>query len=184
MVNIDNALKIDGWMSEAELRWLAEQATKHTRILEIGSWMGRSTRALADNTAGVVVAVDTWAGSGEEHAKHLAGKPDGWLYEEFLRNAGNLHNVLPYRGRSVDTLGFFAAGNGDGFTDFDMAFIDGDHSYEAVCADILAVRPLLAEGALLCGHDMDAGRPGVVRAVKELVPNVKMAGAGSIWYAA
>jgi hypothetical protein len=58
-----NALAIDGWMSEREVAWLAHMAAQHHRIVELGSWKGRSTRALGDNTPGTVWAVDTWAGS-------------------------------------------------------------------------------------------------------------------------
>ena len=59
-LKLDKALSIPGWMTVTEFCWLAEQATKHLRIVEIGSYLGRSTRALADNTPGWVLAVDDW----------------------------------------------------------------------------------------------------------------------------
>ena len=49
MINITQALQIQGWMSEPELYWLAEQARKPITIVEAGSYCGRSARAIADN---------------------------------------------------------------------------------------------------------------------------------------
>ena len=161
MINLTNALKIHGWTSEAELTWLAEQASKRMRILEIGSWRGRSTRAMADNTQGIVYAVDTWNGTPEDgHMKMLEGKPEDWLFGEFKKNMAGTKNVNAVRGESAKILS--GDYSGDRYEEwysadatwlvsdflpfvgkFDMVFIDGDHSYEAVRADILAVRPLL-----------------------------------------
>ena len=60
-MNITRALQIPGMMSEEELTYLAELASDREWIVEIGSWMGRSARAMADNTKGTVYCVDTWA---------------------------------------------------------------------------------------------------------------------------
>jgi hypothetical protein len=54
----------------------------------------------------------------------------------------------------------------------DFAFIDGNHMYEAVCADIAAWWPKIRRGGLLTGHDYGTGRDaegiwGVKRAVDE-----------------
>lgn len=54
----------------------------------------------------------------------------------------------------------------------DFVFIDGNHLYESVCADIDAWWPKLRSGGLLTGHDYDTGRDaeglwGVKRAVDE-----------------
>jgi hypothetical protein len=58
----------------------------------------------------------------------------------------------------------------------DLVFIDADHSYEGCKADIEAWRPKLRPGGWLTGHDYDADRyPGVIQAVKELVPGYQLA---------
>lgn len=179
-INISKALAVPGMgLPEVELRFLAEQAGKHYAIAEIGSWMGRSTRALADNTPGTVVAVDTWAGTpGDAHMQTLAGKPADWVFGEFMRNTADLANLTACHMHSLDAAVYFADRR------FDIIFIDADHSYEAVKADILAWRELLAPGGLLCGHDFGPGqKPGVNQAVGELYPNAYI-GAGSIWVAA
>jgi len=188
MSDITRALQIGGMMRPTELQWLADQAEKHYRIVEIGSWIGRSTRALADNTRGSVYAVDTWAGSWQtdDDPDFQRGGPD-WLYSTFLKNTSDCAAVIPYRMSSLDAAKLFEAEDL-----FDMIFIDGSHDYDNVRADILAWRPLLASGGLLCGHDYkyDPCDPikresflGLDRAVEELVPTVKIA-VDTIWYEA
>jgi predicted O-methyltransferase YrrM len=147
-MGIDRALSIRGWMAPEELQFLADHASNHQRIAEVGSWRGRSTAALADNTNGVVYAIDTWAGSPETDfdQEFIAGGPE-WLYQDFLQHAAP--NVVPVRMTSVDAAADFAA---KGQT-FDMIFIDGAHDYQSVRTDILDWYPLLEPGGLLCGHD-------------------------------
>lgn len=178
--NISNAILIPGWTNEAELLWLAEQALTRHSIVEVGCWKGRSTRALADNTPGFVIAVDTWKGTpADGHYKELADKPGTWLYNQFYNNCGYLSNVNMRQCESIAQARLLAA---LGRSAFDMIFIDAAHDYESVKADIVAWRPRLVPGGLLCGHDFDAGRPGVVQAVRELIPNIGR-GPGSIWIA-
>jgi predicted O-methyltransferase YrrM len=49
-------------MADDELLWLARVARGCQRIVEVGSYQGRSTRALADHCPGVVFCVDTCNG--------------------------------------------------------------------------------------------------------------------------
>lgn len=177
------ACKIDGWMSEFELAYLGTLAEKAQTIAEVGSWMGRSTTALAGNTPGKVYAVDTWMGSPEHRAlpKHidenyarslnlglLEGKDDDWLFNIFLKNVEGLP-IEPVRMASVEAAKMFAE---KGQT-FDLIFIDANHDYENVSADILAWRPLLNPNGIICGHDFCRAWEGVIRAVTELVPKFK-----------
>ena len=43
-----------------------------------------------------------------------------------------------------------------GDANFDVIYIDGDHHYEAVKTDLHNVLPLLKDGGLLCGDDLEA----------------------------
>lgn len=170
------ALLIEGWMTPDELAWLAYSAHCHKSILEIGSWLGRSTMALAMATEGHVTCVDTWAGSHEKaHQEFLAGKHEGWLAEKFLENTQSLTNLTAIRDLSLQ----FANRNLVRPT-YDMIFLDASHDRESVAAEIRAFTPLLMPGGLLCGHDYNW--PSVAEAVNELIPNVQR-GVGSIWWA-
>ena len=56
----------------------------------------------------------------------------------------------------------------------DFVFIDAQHTYDCVKADILAWRPKLKPGGWLTGHDYQPKFPGVIKAVDELVPGSKL----------
>jgi len=160
-------------MDEVELLWLADRAKECHKIIEVGSWMGRSTTALAEHTPGVVFAVDTWQGA-PEIPQDMVG-PQGWLFRQFQENTKGLP-VIPIQMPSVEAAGLFKRA---GLADFDMIFIDAAHDYESVKADILAWQPLLKSGGLFCGHDYGVF-PGVDRAVTELLGSIKLP-AYSIW---
>ena len=169
-INIEKALQIEGWTSTEELTWLAEQASIHTRVLEIGSYLGRSTRAIADNTKGFVYAVDKW------DTVDLDGVTTPVSFDKFQVNMAGLHNFYTLRMPSL------RASKGLRFTKFDMIFIDADHTYESVKADVLAWLPFLMPDGLLCGHDYNTEcNPGVTKAVDELVPDKQVI--DTIWYA-
>lgn len=176
-IDIERALTISGYMSHKELSWLAGQAGGRKRIAEIGSWMGRSTRAMAENTTGIVYAVDTWLGSPELMAE-LKDKPSDWLFNQFRANTKDLLNIRVYPMPSIDAAHLFKATG----VLFDMIFIDGAHDFDSARADILAWRPLLAEHGLFCGHDYLF--PTVAMAVDELVPDrLRLMGWDrDIWY--
>jgi predicted O-methyltransferase YrrM len=172
-VNIDRALGIQGWMAQDELSYLASEARKRKTIIEVGSWLGRSTCALAANTTGEVIAVDTWDGS-QEHQTMMAGKDKDWAYKEFQRNTQGLP-VTAIRANSLEAAKRYKATG----TLADMIFIDASHDYESVKADILAWTPVLAPGGIMCGHDFANGWPEVKRAVEEMVPNFRTV--NTIW---
>lgn len=164
---IEKALEIPGWMSETELQWLAEQAKTHYRIVEIGSHLGRSTRALADNTPGTVYAVDTWYGPPEVSIPSWEREK---IYDQFLANMNGLlgvGKVVPLRVNHRDIVLNIIP---------DMIFIDGSHQYEDVKRDLEKWR---GYPALLCGHD--ATFTEVCKALEEIPDTIELVPETDIW---
>ena len=176
VMNLSRCLDTEGWLTELEASYLAKVASNSRVAIEVGSWMGRSTCAIAANIEDYVWAVDTWQGS-PEHSSMLADKPPGWLYERFLENTKGLP-VIPLMMPSVEAAAMLGAiGVGA-----DMIFIDANHAYEYVKADIKAWMPMLADGGTLCGHDYDPLYwEGIVRAVNECVPAFRIVPGTTIW---
>ena len=52
-----------------------------------------------------------------------------------------------------------------------LAFIDGDHSYEAVCQDIKNIEPFIVAGGWICFDDAFSTYDGVNRAITDLIIN-------------
>lgn len=153
---------IAGWMTDNELVWLYETAQTMASVIEVGCWKGRSTHALLSGCPGPVYAVDHWLGSADSrttsHSEALRGK----LYDEFMGNVGHFPNLVVVRGESPAIAAECP--------DADMVFIDGEHNYEAVRADIAAWLPKARK--LICGHDISF--PGVSQAVFEAFPKERV----------
>jgi predicted O-methyltransferase YrrM len=179
---LTRALEIPGWMELDELRWLADQARTAALVVEVGAWKGRSTRALADHCPGVVYAVDSWSGptltdAGAVHPLLTE------VYQEFVAHLGDrmaLGRVIAVREPSQVALPRLRMELG---AVADLVFLDGDHRYVAVAADIAAALTLLRPGGLLCGHDFtNAAWPGVARAVRERFGETYHRAGKSIWW--
>jgi predicted O-methyltransferase YrrM len=167
-MNIEKALTVQGWMSPVELNWLAETASRSKMIVEIGAYKGRSACALAANTTGWVHCVDIWSECGT----------DGWYYDVFLENTRDYKNIVPVNHASLFAARKYAAMD----TRFDMIFIDAAHDQYNVRQDIMAWRPLLAEGGVFCGHDYGFIHwPDVKTIVDEMIPGVQVV--DTIWIA-
>lgn len=67
----------------------------------------------------------------------------------------------------------------------DFVFIDADHRYESVIADLKAWVPKVKEDGVVCGHDYNQPRfPGVTKAVKECFGDLHSeAYCDYVWYA-
>lgn len=180
--DITKALDTEGWMSREELQWLGEQALTHSLIVEIGSYLGRSTRALADNTPGKVIAVDDWYGP------RLVSdtKPDGTPFTEadrkqlFIKFSKNMKDHLE---SGKVTAVKADCKSLDEFKELkvkpDMVFIDGSHTYEDVTRDIKFWKERITPGGLLCGHDSNYAP--IAAAIRDLKFNVGYALQTTIW---
>jgi len=147
---------VDGWLSEFEGVELARLG-EGKDVLEIGSYCGRSTICLAQKAKSVLI-VDPFDGR--------ATPAPGDTFEKLLANLdryGVIDRVMALTGTSEEILP-------DREERFDLIFIDGDHSREAVERDIELSLSLLRPGGLLVFHDYhNPTDPGVTAAVDELL---------------
>lgn len=154
---------IEGWFDFQDLyRQMVRQANETAHFVEIGAWMGRSTAFLGQEikASGKNIqlhVVDTWEGSPEKvHRRRLAKLQDEGktLFDVFSHNmaaCGVDQVVTPVRSDSVSAAEFYLDRG------LDFVFIDGEHTYKAVCADIDAWLPKVKPGGVLAGHDLPHG---------------------------
>lgn len=176
-MRLEKAFEIQKLMrirEERDLNWLAEVAKGCQRIVEIGTYLGASTRAMLDNSQARIWCIDSWCG-GLDTSHGLV--PSGKDFRLFLKHIQDIRDrIVILKMYSRDAAGLLPNGC------FDMVYIDADHSYDAVRFDILHYASLVKPGGLLCGHDYDElPRPGLVRAVKELITTPQEAGQ-LIWW--
>jgi predicted O-methyltransferase YrrM len=140
------------------------------RVMEIGSWLGTTAIAMADATkSGSVHCVDHWQGSIGDMTKELAAvavQEDGAdaVYGEFLRRIGDRFNknIFPWRGASAERAA-------QEWQQFDIIFIDAEHTYEGLRQDILGWWKHLRDDGVMIGHDFEThGYAGVDQAVREI----------------
>lgn len=163
-VAMDKLAKIEGWLTESEgaaLYSLARNA-KHP-IVEIGSWRGRSTTALAlgsmDGQSVAVYAVDSFVGvdgsgipcSPEVLRKNLDQSGINGLVKIIAASSEEAAPNLP--------------------NDVGLLFIDGGHEYETIMRDFELHLPRVVHGGKVAIHDVCDNEPGVVRAVDEVLLN-------------
>ena len=148
------------------LMQLALTAGDGFTALEIGSYLGASTAFLgfaALQKNGNVHAVDPWTNNamGSEGERDTLG--------EFRRNTAPFeHYITPHRGTSAD---IHAREN---TISCNLLFIDGDHSYDAVTADLRMWLPSLRPGGILAMHDIDS--PPVAQAFNEIAGSLVLNG--------
>ena len=148
--------RIDSWTTDAEAAELARLAAGKI-VLEVGTYKGFGAVLMAQAGA-TVWAVDWHRGDAD-----LGATDTLCAWWTNVRRAGVADQVVGLVGRSDRVLTALR------HRWWDMAFIDGDHSYEAVTQDIRLTLPLVRAGGLLVFHDYCPTWPGVVRAVDELI---------------
>jgi predicted O-methyltransferase YrrM len=166
----------ENWFDEPSCHALAELArsTEYLRgdIVEVGSWEGRSTIALANAVyPHTVHAVDTWQGSPGEISADLAAERD--VLAQFHTNVAAMTkgNVEPFVG---DWRDYFAEHR----QPIKFMFVDACHTYDEVKDNIEAALPLLVSGGVLCGDDVH--HPPVRFAVLYLLPDARSV--ATLWF--
>ena len=163
----------EGWFTPGDIaayRNLCEQLPMGSRVAELGVWQGRSLCSVADVIARKnlqVHAIDTFRGTpGELDIVHDC---DGKLRQTFESNLvrfGISNHVVIHAGSTELIAQEMDAGS------LQLVFIDADHGYESMIADIKAWLPKVKAGGVLCGHDYNKSsqdHTGVTQAVDELI---------------
>ena len=154
-----HAFSIFTHMTERErllLLELSQSLGSNPVVVEIGSYLGASACFLAEGIKqqdGKVYAVDTWT-----NLAMSEGSRD--TYKNFLQNIEPLkYWIIPLKGLSVDIAKKINQ-------QIDLLFIDGDHSYQGIKADLQAWLPKVKENGIVVFHDYSWAE-GVRQAVKE-----------------
>jgi len=159
-----------GWFGVANREVLtAIIKPKFKVIVELGSWLGLSTRFLAKTAPkAAIIAIDHWLGSAachedKEWRKHLPA-----LYETFLASCWAYRNqIIPLRMNTISGLRLVRSLN----IMPDLVYIDADHEYASVRADIEMTLSLFPK-ARIVGDDLWAD--GVQKAVSEVAGERKI----------
>lgn len=143
---------------------------------EIGVWRGDFTaRLLAGAQPGVLHLIDPWAFQPEFDRSWFGGsvaksaEDMDLIYEGVERRFASeiaSNRIQIHRSQSVEAAGDFAPGQ------FDWVYIDGNHEYEYVLADLRAYTPLVRPGGYVVGDDYGSAgwwKGGVTKAVDEWV---------------
>lgn len=162
---------LDGWLSSHEGFFLYEAAktAKKGNIVEIGSWLGKSTICLASGakagSKSKIFAVDPH--KGEFSKGNGIGKkaPTFKAFQQNLKKAGIASYVKP-----LVTTSKNAAKSWKG--PIQLLFIDGLHDYKNTKLDFSVWSPFLAKNGVIAFHDAFCGHKGPEKVIREeLLPN-------------
>jgi len=179
------------------LDWLALTRPRHATAgqvfgAEVGVFTGELSLYLLDRRDDLVLLmVDSWAAPHPDAPYVKSGDLHATMAQEVQQECMRLatERVAGFaavaRARIMHMESTAAAMTIDDGT-LDFVFIDADHSYEGVMADLAAWAPKLRPGGLLCGHDygnewLPKVGASVKRAVDEFLGCEPQLGADMTW---
>jgi SAM-dependent methyltransferase len=143
---------VEGWLTEDQARRLFERAREGGRIVEIGSFRGRSAIVMAQAAGdrGELVAIDPHAGSDRGPQEIAAdadrGDADFDAFHANLERAGVDGRVRHVRRFSADALGEVTG-------PLDLLYVDGAHRYGPARDDLARWGVRVRPGGHLLVHD-------------------------------
>jgi predicted O-methyltransferase YrrM len=141
---------------EEKIKLYKLASKKEGVFVEVGSYLGASASIIAlaitdKRIIGKLFCIDTWGNDAMSEGKTNT-------FAEFKENTKHFDGIVsPIVGNSVETAEWFDKR-------IDFLFIDGDHSYEGVKADVNAWLPKLNKDALVVFHDI-----GWAEGVKKII---------------
>lgn len=146
---------LDGIIFVEEAAWLFNAARGRRRMVEIGSYRGKSAVLLASGAAdvgGTILCIDPHINAtGME--KTTFSKDDHDRFMASVTRHGVADRVTKWIKTSREARGEY-----DG-TPIDLLWIDGDHSYPGVKYDLSAWKDLVKVGGVIAAHDYTHDEP-------------------------
>jgi predicted O-methyltransferase YrrM len=167
---------IPGWFNYSETYdMIVDQIPDNGKIVEIGSFLGRSTHYLATSLMNAnkeqvkIYCVDTFEGS-SEHVSLKLPKDFLYMFKENLKFFIGREMVIPVQGRSdsQQVLDKFDDGS------IDYIMVDGAHEHEPVLDDIENWWPKLKPEGVMFGDDFQL--ESVSQAVRQMMTKLKTHG--------
>ena len=168
--------QIPGWFNYAEsYDQIVHEIPDDGKIVEIGSFLGRSTHYLATSLMNAnkenvkIYCVDTFEGS-SEHVNLKLPKDFFSIFKENLKFFIGREMVIPCQGRSdsEDILKKFEDRS------IDYIMVDGAHEHEPVLDDIENWWPKLKSDGVMLGDDFDL--ESVSEAVRQMMTKLNTEG--------
>lgn len=168
--------KIPGFLkTPKQEQWffsVARQAPPDAVIVEIGSFLGRSTVSFALGCVGSrkhIYAIDLFEGDNDMYGS-------GDFMEKFNENikaCGVEQYVTPIKQNSIEAANTWSK-------PIDILFIDGSHEYEDVKADFYGFYPHVKKGGIIAIHDIKGKWEGVIRFWDELKKSTLLKKIGTV----
>lgn len=145
-------------------RWLAAVVPPGATLVEVGVLNGQSAAFLGvellrwthpEDPPTRLDLVDNWDANQRHLVRCNLDRISRVLGE--LHGCGSLEAAKKYADHSLAAV-----------------FLDADHAYESIAADIDAWLPKVVPGGVLAGHDYSEQFPGVVRAVRERFDRIEV----------
>lgn len=165
--DIKKVMSVEGQLKEEEAKCLmknANQVKKEGVIVEIGSYRGRSTCALALGSKGRQVAIYAIDPQEEFVGEYggIYGKDDR---KEFFKNILKLDLVNRVRLINLQSQDVSKCWE----SSIDLLWIDGDHRYEEVREDLFCWSKFVKPEGLIALHDSLNPDQGPYKAIRDLI---------------
>ena len=160
---------------EAVRRKFLQKLPKGGLAVEIGVWRGEFSSTIIELiTPDKLVLIDPWAHiEDESHTEAFVGRTDGGKMDRIFnrvlkkfKDVIDAGQVAMERDISVPALETFEDHS------ISFAYVDGDHSYEGVSADLKALFPKMKIGGIMAFDDYHRRGwwgDGVIRAINEFL---------------
>lgn len=155
---MDNTVKLQVTSTPIKglLQLIENYNKKNLVVAEIGTYVGATTvvaATLVKKLKGKYIAVDWFKGSDDTIGPHkndtLEDQSILDIFKDNIKKAEVDDVVEIFNMTSLEAAKVIPDKS------LDICFIDADHKYENIKADILAYLPKLKPGGILCGHDFE-----------------------------